>query len=96
MNIPLSSLSTKFQYGARTRPTRDWLVLLSIFGIGLVLSVVYNLVTFSSVTKGETVGNATTSVPAQIKLDHINDLFNSRAVEVKRYGSEYRFVDPSL
>ena len=92
----LNSVSKSLHYGSQLRPGRDWLVLLGVFAVGLAVTIVYSLITFSQVTKGQAVGNAVVSVPAQIKLDQVKALFDSRAAERQRYGTDYRFVDPSL
>lgn len=95
MKLSLGSITKKFHYGDQPRPGRDWLVLLSIFIIALALSVVYNLYTFSQVTRGEKIGNAPVTTPTQIKLDQVKNLFDARAAERAHYTSDYRFVDPS-
>lgn len=96
MNLPLSSITKKLRYGDRPRPGRDWIVLLAVFIVALAASVVYNLITFSQVTRGEKIGNAPVTTPAQIKLDQVKNLFDARAAERAHYTSDYRFVDPSL
>lgn len=96
MNLGLNSITKKLNYGDTIRPARDWLVLLGIFIIGLVFCVAYSLLTFSTVVRGQPVGNARVNVPAQIQLDQVNALFNARAEERQQYDSSYRFVDPSL
>ena len=85
-----------FTYGERLRPQRDWLVLLSITGVLLAISVAWNLWLFARVTNGEQIGDqqAQTQVHGA-KLDAMNALFERRAQEEGRYLNEYRFVDPS-
>lgn len=94
MKFSLKS-SKSFRYGDRLRPGRDWLVLLSLFLIALAISLAYNLWTFSRITKGQKIGDAAVTTPAQIKLDQVKTLFEARAAERARYGSD-RFVDPSI
>lgn len=96
MNLGLNPITKKLQYGDQIRPTRDWLIMLGVFIIGLASCVVYSLLTFSSVVRGQPVGNAQVNVPAQIQLDQVNALFNARAAQRQHYDSDYRFVDPSL
>lgn len=96
MNFSLNPITKNLHYGQRLRPARDWLVLLAIFMLALAISVTYNLLTFSHVTRGQLIGNSNVTTPTQIKLDQVKNLFDQRAAERGRYTSEYRFVDPSL
>lgn len=96
MNIGLGPITKNLKYGDRPQPSRDWLVLLVLFLVGLAICVIYSLLTFSKVIQGQQVGNATTTVPAQIQLNQVDALFHDRAAARERYNSEYRFVDPSL
>lgn len=96
MNLGLNSITKKLQYGDTIRPARDWLILLGLFIIGLAACIVSGLLTFSSVVRGQPVGNAQVNVPAQIQLDQVNALFDARAEQRQQYDSSYRFVDPSL
>lgn len=96
MNLSLNSATKKLRYGDRSKPARDWFVLLVLFAIGLAASVAYNLLTFSSVTRGQAIGNAQPTVPPQIQLDQVNALFSQRAAARSRYDNQYSFVDPSL
>ena len=84
------------RYGDALRPSRDWLMLLTIALLLLVGSIAWNLWTFSEVTKGDPIGNE--APPASTDtgvIDSAARLFEERRAEEARYHSEYRFVDPS-
>jgi len=84
-------------YGDELRPSRDWLILLSISFVILLGSVVWNLWTFSQVTKGDAVGNETAPSGTDTSvIDSATRLFEERRTEEAKYKNEYRFVDPSL
>lgn len=85
-----------FKYGSRTKPGRDWLVLLGIFAVMLGGSLAWNLWLFSQVTQGQKIGMVTATPPVEIRLNQVKTLFGQRAQEQGRYIGEYRFVDPSL
>ncbi len=91
----IKSFFRLFSYGPRVRPTRDWLVLLSGFAILLLASVLWNVVQYAHVVKGEKIGNAEVQAPGQIQLDAVQALFAARAAERAKYQGTYRFVDPS-
>lgn len=96
-NFSLNTKSLKgISYGAALRPSRDWLLLLALFVVLLLISVGWNLWTFTKVTAGGAIG---ASVPVQEPgtpaVDSVTKLFEARALEEARYKNEYRFVDPS-
>jgi hypothetical protein len=81
----------------RSHPSRDWLVLLSVFLLLLAVSIAWNIWFFASVLEGEDVvapGNGEGTVE-ESSLQRANAMFEARALEEVRYRSEYRFVDPS-
>ena len=97
MKLSLNTKSLKgISYGTTLRPSRDWLVLVSVIFVCLLISVGWNLWTFNKVTQGGSVGTGTapeqTGAPA---FDGVTNLFEQRAAEEGRYRNEYRFVDPS-
>lgn len=92
----IRSITRALSYGSRLRPTRDWLVLLSLFTLLLIASVGWNLIQFTRVAQGEKIGNVEATAPAQIQVGTVQDLFKKRAEERVRFQSQYRFVDPSL
>jgi len=98
MKIPplFSAASKHLRYGSSIRPARDWFVLLAFFALFLLASLAWNLWLFSQVTKGQAIGNATSTPATQIPLDTVKSLFSDRAQERSHYQSDYRFVDPSL
>ncbi|MEA2701796.1 MAG: hypothetical protein QOE22_505 [Candidatus Parcubacteria bacterium] len=83
-------------YGTALRPSRDWLVVLTLTFVLMLASVAWNLWTFAKVTGGEPIG---TEAPQQTagtaSTDEVVKLFEERAAEEARYRNDYRFVDPS-
>lgn len=92
-------LTNLFRYGERIEPTRDWFVLLALFGMLFVVSAVWNAWLFNRVASGGTLSAAATSTPttfSKASLDVVERLFEERAAEELKYTSgEYSFTDPS-
>ena len=82
---------------ARPHPSRDWLVLLSLFLLLLAVSVAWNVWFFATVLEGEEVvtPGSEESGGGESALQRANAAFEARAVEEAKYRNEYRFVDPS-
>jgi len=99
LNAYLRLFLSRFAYGSRPNPARDWLVLLILSALALALIAIWNLWAFETVVNGGTLGNAATSTPpvfSQTSLDTIQNLFTSRAEEDAKYTNGiYRFSDPS-
>jgi len=81
----------------RPRPTRDWMLLLSLAALILVASAGWNVWTFVRVTSGDVgaVEEAAVDGPDLTALERVRAAFQERAAEEARYRSDYRFVDPS-
>ena len=102
-NMSISALGAKlksrFRYGQRIDPSRDWLVLLSVSGIILAVIVVWNVWAFDTVSKGDSIGAPVeTGAPLfnQASLNELNAMFSARASEEQKYQSgAYTFTDPS-
>lgn len=94
---PLLSLLARMRAGAHADPARDWIVLLSVSAALLIASVAWNIVFFLTVVQGvSTAGVAQEGVaPMNDPLVEAQAMFEERSVEVERYRSGYRFVDPS-
>jgi hypothetical protein len=92
-----SSLLSRFTYGRRLKPYRDWFVLITLFFVCLIGSFVWNLWLFSKVTNGQAIGNTPPEPPQHaVNLDGVKAMFDARAAERTRYENQYRFVDPSV
>lgn len=85
-----------FRYGARLHPVRDWLVILAVFTLLLLVSLFWNIWLFTQATNGMVLGSSQAPEQAQVQLDQVKGLFDSRAAQQARYLQEYHFVDPSL
>ncbi len=93
------NLAHLFRYGERIEPTRDWFVLLTIFGMLFVVSAVWNAWLFNRVVSGNSLAPVATSTSAtfsKASLDAVEHLFEERAAEEAKYANgEYGFTDPS-
>lgn len=100
MSSGLSDFFSKYlRFGKRLDPARDWLALLSLAGIILAGSIVWNAWAFDTVANGGvigTVGAVTPPVFSTSSLDAIRAVFAHRASEEVKYVSgTYRYADPS-
>lgn len=85
-----------FSYGPQLRPMRDWFVLLTLAGILLLASVLWNVWYLWQV---EEAAIAELS-PAEARFDaapveSLRTVFEERAAALERYRSGSGFVDPS-
>ena len=89
----------RLRTGATVDPVRDWIVLLSIAAIALIVIIVWNAWTFSTVAGGGTIGAPVAKAPSifsSSSLDAIHTVFERRAVEeAKHRTGTYRYADPS-
>jgi hypothetical protein len=83
--------------GDRRKPSRDWLILLTLAFLILIASIGWNVWAFVRITNGEVSGSTTTSTngPDISIVEQVRGVFVERAAEEQRYRTEYRFVDPS-
>lgn len=104
MILSMSSGSGDFflkylRFGKRLDPARDWLTLLSLAGIILAGSIVWNAWAFDTVANGGVIGTSATITPpvfSTSSLDAIHAVFEHRASEEAKYVSgAYRYADPS-
>lgn len=95
----LQPFVSRFSYGARLAPARDWAILLAVATIALVFIVGWNVWAFQTVVQGGVLGSAATSSPPTISqgsIDTLRTLFAEREAEEANYASgAYRFTDPS-
>ena len=97
-HLPKSLPRTRIpRVGDKKRPSRDWLVLLTLALLLLILSIGWNVWTFIRVTSGEVVGDTAPSItgPNISILEQVREVFTARKAEEQRYFTEYRFVDPN-
>lgn len=99
MNLPsLTSSLSRFSYGSRIRPVRDWvaLIILSL----VVLAVFAVLAEWQYLEGAEADALSLPPLPPETvspdTLAETEAMFDQRAAEALRYQSEYVFVDPSL
>ena len=99
MQFSLTNLIKKMQYGPRLRPTRDWLMLISIIAIVFVIGIVWSVLTFFHAVSSRSVSNHEPTVNTVINhsaINRVQKIFDARAVEQEKYKSgEYSFKDPS-
>lgn len=97
LTAKLPSLS-RFSYGPRIRPVRDWVVLVVLTLLvvaGFAISAAWQYL-----EGAEADGILPPPLPPETvspeTLAETEALFERRAQEALRYQSEYQFVDPSL
>ncbi|MDB5189146.1 MAG: hypothetical protein JWL82_103 [Parcubacteria group bacterium] len=102
MNLSkLTSLLTKylrvFTYGARVRPLRDWIAIVSVALLLLIVSAGWSAYVFQTTSGNESTQPSApvTSSAAGAPIDTVRAIFERRAVEKSHYLSDYHFVDPS-
>lgn len=91
----LSSFTRRFAYGSRTRPQRDWIILISLSLALLIVSAGWSYWLFhnASVDQG---GSAASGANINVSVfDTVRTVFEKRATERAHYLNDYRFVDPS-
>lgn len=80
-------------------PVRDWLLLLTVSGLILIGSIVWNMWAFGTVASGGTIGTVMSRSPTvfdNTSLEPIRTLFEKRATEEEKYTTGvYHFSDPS-
>ena len=98
MMMPRSAvaLMKRLAYGERLRPARDWFVLLSLAGILIVASAVWNLGAVREVERSGAPENL--GAPAafdETPIASVRAVFEARADAYERYRTGPGFVDPS-
>ncbi|MCI0597641.1 hypothetical protein L0Y34_01020 [Candidatus Parcubacteria bacterium] len=91
-----TKLISGLSYGETIRPSRDWMVLLSIAGMLVLASLAWNAWFFLNVLTSDfsTTGSAQETVNTRA-IEEAKALFSERAGEESRYRNEYEFIDPS-
>ncbi len=88
-------------FRGRLNPTRDWFVLLTLAGLGLLAILAWSVWTFQMALNREDTTAVTQRPPAssvvdQSLLEKTRTLIRDRATEETKYETgAYRFTDPS-
>ena len=91
-----SSVLKQLSYGDTVRPSRDWFYLLLVASLLILISAGWNAWLFRSVMQGDVIGDAEAPTAFDAApIESVREVFEARAGERERYGTEYRFVDPS-
>lgn len=89
----------RLKSGAADDPVRDWLVLITVGGVLLIGSIVWNIWAFDTVANGGVIGGANTGPAAPFdrsSLDTVRSVFQNRSTEAAKYQTGvYRYADPS-
>jgi len=95
----LHSFIKKLRGGIRPRPSRDWLIIVVLFGVALLIILVLSIVSFQNIVNGDKGSASVTTSPQVIDraaLDKIQKIFEKRAIEKEKYTTgDYSYTDPS-
>lgn len=101
MKIPslnVGALTTRFSYGKRIMPVRDWLMLLAGVGVLVLCNALWNVYTFVRASHGETI----TLTPAEVsdvsetQKVSVTEILERRAQMRARFEEGPLFVDPGI
>lgn len=102
MTLPpaISAFLKKFRGAGGTKhlnPSRDWLLLIAVGFAALIGSVAWNTWFFFVALDEDAPADAipVAEAPATNSLQKAQALFETKAAELERYRTEYRFIDPS-
>ena len=97
-SLHLTGIQSHFSYGKRIMPTRDWLVLLASALILLIVSAVWNTLTFYKTSKGEplTLSNVPVEKVDTAQSIDVTDIIERRAKQREVYEAGPLFVDPGI
>lgn len=88
----------RLSYGERLQPHRDWLLVLSLSLLALVISGMWNIWYFLSITQQELlqeVQEENQGILDRSVLEEERATLMEHAQEAERYRQEYRFNDPA-
>lgn len=100
MTIPTHILDQlkHLRQNTNVEPVRDWLVIITLSGILLAGSIVWNVWAFDTVANGGVIGTVAQAPQSfdSTSLNIIHTIFTDRANEEAKYVTGvYRYIDPS-
>jgi hypothetical protein len=85
----------RISYGERIRPTRDWLLLLSIAALLFIASAAWNAWFYYRVLEGPVSSAEPAPTLDTAAVTNAKKVLDARAAEETRYEQGYSFVDPA-
>jgi cytoskeletal protein RodZ len=101
MKLPtftIARIQSRFSYGKRVMPVRDWFVLIALMSVLLLGSALWNAVIFYKTAHGEPLTLSTTHVE-KVTVDEtapVTSIIEKREEKRRTYEAGPLFVDPGI
>jgi hypothetical protein len=76
-------------------PERDWFLLFIVTLVLMVVSILWNMWFFAHIEEGSGVILQEGASLEAYSATRVHEIFDMRAAEASRYGTDYSFIDPS-